>query len=404
LDVEGLVDAQGLLDELAREVDLVERRGEALYHRTDVRRIMLELIERELPDLVEQIEEAAARYYGSREGIEARAEEIYHRLRLGRSLREIETLWEPGVEHYLDDAIDELPRRARAFLEARLGGRRIGDDVLEAADLVSWEIATANIAESYIDAGEPKAALDAIRQRKDRSGRSPVYAWEARALAARDRREQALKVVDRGLDRLDASSQAERMELHGIAGALRGGAEGAKHFQAAARIARRLGRREVELRMSVARVEALAAEGAEGVNAARDELCAQVLEPATAGLTIDSALALRVMGQLDTGDGTAIARLLPYAIPRGLSAWATERAVAWVLSLAASPSGRRLVNRALYNLGFDAKGDTVEETTIQEVAREGKLHELLQKIVASGAVVEAAATLVGILTEPGPEA
>ncbi|MEW8460688.1 MAG: hypothetical protein AB2653_10330, partial [Candidatus Thiodiazotropha endolucinida] len=109
--------ADALFEQLAREVDLVERRTEqrgseqvdVLRHREDVRQTMLTLVEHDQAAVVRVIEEEAVKYYQGFNTPAERAEEIYHRLRLGIHPREVEPLWLEGCEDFLDNALDEVP-------------------------------------------------------------------------------------------------------------------------------------------------------------------------------------------------------------------------------------------------------------------------------------------------------
>lgn len=114
--------AQELFEAFAREVFLVERadRGRVLLHRPELRRIMLRLLERDRPGDVTVIDKAAVGYWRNEPGNEARAEEIYHRLRLGQPTEALDERWIPGLEHVLGvDARDEIPEASRTWLARR---------------------------------------------------------------------------------------------------------------------------------------------------------------------------------------------------------------------------------------------------------------------------------------------
>ena len=88
--------ARRLFDLLAREEALVTVEGDVLRHRSDVRRIMLNLLRHQSEEQaaqVRRIEKAAVRYYSTRESPEERAEEIYHRLSLEQSTQLISKRW-----------------------------------------------------------------------------------------------------------------------------------------------------------------------------------------------------------------------------------------------------------------------------------------------------------------------
>jgi hypothetical protein len=93
VDVPDADAADALFERFARHVDLAQRDGGTLMLRADVRREMLPFIARDKPQELERLQQAAVIYYAAREGTAARAEEIYHRLRLGEPRREVDTRW-----------------------------------------------------------------------------------------------------------------------------------------------------------------------------------------------------------------------------------------------------------------------------------------------------------------------
>lgn len=77
-------DARGMLARVADEVSLVERDGGELRYRSDLRIAGVRLLQRNRPEAVFRIHEAAVRWYRELPGPQARAEEIWHLLSLGR--------------------------------------------------------------------------------------------------------------------------------------------------------------------------------------------------------------------------------------------------------------------------------------------------------------------------------
>ena len=90
--------ARELFTEMARELDLVDHVApEVLQHRPDVRRIMLQLLEKDKTSATRAIERSAVDYYAAVDNPTDRAEEIYHRLRLGDDLRAVKERWIPAA-------------------------------------------------------------------------------------------------------------------------------------------------------------------------------------------------------------------------------------------------------------------------------------------------------------------
>ena len=98
---------------------------EAVWHRRDVRELMIEDLRREIDDEVAKaIHRGAVEYYARSgdENVRDRAEEIYHRLQLSQGPEEIEPRWVHGAALRLKNVVGELPAAAAAYLRTRLGG------------------------------------------------------------------------------------------------------------------------------------------------------------------------------------------------------------------------------------------------------------------------------------------
>lgn len=88
-------EARAIFDAFRREVSLVEQDGEALRHRQDVREEMLPLIEKRRPNGFRRIHQLAFDYFraNAASGDRAAAEEaVYHGLRLGVPIEELEAI------------------------------------------------------------------------------------------------------------------------------------------------------------------------------------------------------------------------------------------------------------------------------------------------------------------------
>jgi len=113
--------ARKLYARLEQEVSLVRPGSdEAIYHRSDVRRAMLEDLRRSMPEAVRDIEQKAITFYTPRTDPISRAEEIYHRLSLGEDPAEVDRRWIEGLGPLLSGSVEELPARAQAYLANRL--------------------------------------------------------------------------------------------------------------------------------------------------------------------------------------------------------------------------------------------------------------------------------------------
>jgi hypothetical protein len=202
--------ADRLFDALAQEIALIQSDGErAVKHRLDIRRVMLgDLLAQVPPETVTAIDRGAVEYYRAQTGARARAEEIYHRLRLGEPPETVGERWIPGVEEHLRNALEELSPSARLWLSRRLG---VTPDpaLLAQADLETWEDLTLRDAQRFLQSGNPHGALDLVSARKERSPASPLYRVEAETLRLLGRDKEARETARRGIGSAAAAGNSE---------------------------------------------------------------------------------------------------------------------------------------------------------------------------------------------------
>lgn len=99
---------------------------DALWHRQDVRSLMLPDLDRCIdPVIAGEINERAIHFYEVLGDPASRAEELYHRLRLDQPVQVIDSRWSQDAGESLRSAIDELPPRAQTYLRERLGGASV---------------------------------------------------------------------------------------------------------------------------------------------------------------------------------------------------------------------------------------------------------------------------------------
>jgi hypothetical protein len=175
--------AREAYDDLASEITLVipDPASGGLRHRPDVRRLMLDtLLSFVDPNTVVAIDRGAVEYWSRQAGPVARAEEIYHRLRLGEPREVLDSHWNEAAAPYLTDALEELPARERLWLAERLGAT-VDPALRREADLADWEAQAALIAESCLRAGDAAQALAVLHERSERrpGGTLPLLELEA---------------------------------------------------------------------------------------------------------------------------------------------------------------------------------------------------------------------------------
>ncbi|MET9964024.1 AAA family ATPase [Streptomyces sp. NPDC006326] len=214
LRVDSLEEAGRLFGRLAR-LDMVEPAGPgAVRHRPDLRTIMLHLSDTARTDLMRGVGQRAVDYYAARTGPEARAEEIYHRLRLNENPRTVEQRWEPGVERYLHHADqDDMSPRSAAFLTGRLGGYA-SDRTMHGADQEDWERMVADEVEGLLAQGYTGEASARLAERRPWLPGSRLYPLLVETLSRSGRRAEAREVAQDAVDRAQEAGNADaQLEL-----------------------------------------------------------------------------------------------------------------------------------------------------------------------------------------------
>lgn len=202
LTVDSDAEADRLFELLSR-LDQVESAGPGtVRHRADLRAIMLRLADRARADVMRAVGRRAVAYYAAREGLEPRAEEIYHRLRLNESPREVESRWLPGVERFLVGADEDMAGRSAAYLAGRFGGHT-PDEVMAQADQEDWERIAAREVEDLLSQGYNDAAAARIEGRRPWTSGSPLHPLWVETLDRLGRRTEARAAADAAVERAD---------------------------------------------------------------------------------------------------------------------------------------------------------------------------------------------------------
>lgn len=181
VSVPNLDAARALFTEMQREVSLVTVAEDgSLRHLPEVRRIMIDLLRKDDPAKVKQIQELAISYYRRLPDLASRAEALYHMLAMDYPLRELEVAWSSGMEVFLGGALEEIPPRARAWLGLRLG-LDIDEKALGSSDLEDWERYAYQRARNLLQLGKPDLAIEVMRERETRSFGSSLLVPQAQA-------------------------------------------------------------------------------------------------------------------------------------------------------------------------------------------------------------------------------
>ncbi|MFG2981620.1 AAA family ATPase [Streptomyces sp. NPDC048258] len=189
------------LFELFSRLDLVESAGPGtVRHRADLRAIMLRLADCARADVMRAVGQRAVAYYAAREGLEPRAEEIYHRLRLNESPREVELRWLPGVERFLAGADQDMAGRSAAYLAGHFGGHT-PDEVMAQAEQEDWEEIAANEVEDLLSQGYTEAAAARLEERRPWTSGSRLHPLWVETLDRLGRRADARAAAEAAVDR-----------------------------------------------------------------------------------------------------------------------------------------------------------------------------------------------------------
>ncbi|WP_329285061.1 trypsin-like peptidase domain-containing protein [Streptomyces sp. NBC_00691] len=201
LRVESAGEARRLYGLLTSRVDLMEPAGpDAIRHRADLRAIMLRLSDSARTDLMRAVDHSAVAHYAALDGSRNRAEEIYHRLRLGENPRTVEARWEPGVAAHLGGSTHrEMPDRSAAFLLGRIGGH-VPDQIMTGADQEDWERIAAREVEDLLTQGYVEAAAQRLAERRPWTPCSRLHALLAETLARSGRTAEARATAERAVD------------------------------------------------------------------------------------------------------------------------------------------------------------------------------------------------------------
>ncbi|MFG2639850.1 trypsin-like peptidase domain-containing protein [Streptomyces sp. NPDC048370] len=214
LEIDSAQEARTLFGRLVSRLDLMESAGpQAVRHRADLRSIMLRLSDSARTDLMSAVDHRAIEFYAAREGPAARAEEIYHRLRLGQNPRAVERRWESGVAPYLVGADRDMPPRSAAFLLGKLGGH-VPDRIMAEADQEDWERIAAREVEDLLTQGYVEAAVDRLAERRPWTPCSRLHGLLVETLARSGRVAEARETAERAVDLAEEAGCAKnRLEL-----------------------------------------------------------------------------------------------------------------------------------------------------------------------------------------------
>ena len=225
LALEDPAEADVLYADLARERTIVEPDGAGgLRYRPELRReLLIDVLDKVSKETADAIDRLAIEFYRDDDSLEARAEEVYHRLRLGQNLDEVDARWMPGLKDLLRSSLGELPDAGRIWLSRKLN-ITVDSTVRADADQADWEGMAKLRAERFLKRGDADRALEALQERTVRLPNSPLFQLESEAKKLAGDLSGARDVAARGLESASGDRRAELLlqlaSLHEIEQAL----------------------------------------------------------------------------------------------------------------------------------------------------------------------------------------
>jgi hypothetical protein len=214
IEVEDIHEATVLYEKLKAEHTLVRISDTGLLqYRPEVRSAMIRLLTQDRYAEVREIHARAVSYYYYKDSLDVadRAEELYHRLVLGRdSYQLLDSRWLSGIEQSIRANLEEYSDRIKIWLASRLS-LEVSRSIFQYAEVEDWERnVTRKIKQSALLA-DTENAMSLLRERRERSENSPLFALEAKVAILADELNHAEVVILQGLERLAASGNRGRI-------------------------------------------------------------------------------------------------------------------------------------------------------------------------------------------------
>jgi len=212
ITIGNIYEAEVLFDTLKREHALV-RMGEsgALVYRPEIRQAMIRLLQQDKYAEVRALHRAAVAYYNTRDDMEAKAEEMYHRLALGEdSYYELDRHWVKGIEQSIAANLEEYPDHVKVWLASRMA-LEVPRSIYANADIMEWERNITRKVKRAMMELQLKWALELLGERKERSDQSPLFALEAKVYMLMENNAQAGRVLEAGVEQVSGSTNRGRL-------------------------------------------------------------------------------------------------------------------------------------------------------------------------------------------------
>lgn len=214
IEVRNVKEAFDLFNSMEKAAGVVQHDvGEALVFRPELRQEILEDVLRETdPATIKNIDTRAVEFYVKESSVEARAEEIYHRLRLEQDNSQLDSRWIPEAWIYLKQSITELPLNGQLWL-AKKAKVTLSTNTRQKVAQQGWEDEVAREVESLLKSGQGEEAIRLLHERHERLPGSNLYLLEAQALRILGRENDACETILNGLRGATSLQQVEMLLL-----------------------------------------------------------------------------------------------------------------------------------------------------------------------------------------------
>jgi len=212
IPVGNLEEAEQLFNELKREHSIVQpgEKGTLIY-RPEIRRGIIRLLQQDRFAEVRRLHRRAVDYYQYKDGMEARAEELYHRLVLGEDDNwTLDNRWMKGIESSIAASVDDYPDNSKAWLASRID-LEVPREVFLNADIREWERNIFRKVQLALSELDTNWALQLLSERSERTQASPLFACEAKAYLLRSDVAQAQVALDQGIKSISLSNNRGRL-------------------------------------------------------------------------------------------------------------------------------------------------------------------------------------------------
>ena len=202
--------ATGLFKDLASEVTLVEREGDVLRLREELRGPALAALALEDPQMIERVHRSAADYFASEPSIEGAAVELaYHRLAQGYPV----TPFDEATLRQLEPSLADLPEASAALIRLALENPQA---LSVSEDHAAWEQGVLSEADAALHAGQYDRVRELLNQRAERADDSELHRLESRLEESLGNLDAAVDAARRDVDAATMASNAARVAAAGV--------------------------------------------------------------------------------------------------------------------------------------------------------------------------------------------